>query len=280
MTRIVPHLLLPAALVGLWRPLPGQARPPAPADTGCGRYVRNTGRAELCGRVVDGRTGVGVGGGDARFVRIDGREMNGPIGDDGRFNLNVDAGHGTLTLQWSCRAQKRLVDTLTLAAGRGTRQVFSVEADASDTLCRVATDRGDTSSAAVLRWRNHGPCLSITYGPWRPQLDERYLPASWVRLDLGDPRSSVASRVQPLMDRPPVAPGWRSRGWRPIQGDSLELYWSTGFSAVTLTLGHRADSLVGHALWTFDVVIIDSLGFEDLSSLPRAQVSARSVACP
>jgi hypothetical protein len=252
-------------------------------DSSCrSSHVRNTGRALLCGQVVDSASGRGVGGGlfggNARFVRVDGREMNGPIGPDGRFSLNVAGGHGTLTLNWSCRPERVFTDTLTLAPGTGTAREFAVAADAADTLCRVsiAENRADLSPSVLDRWLHSGSCWSVRYEPWLPELGIEYPVSTWIQLAAPD----SGARGQTFRDSLDVRAPWRMRRWQPIRGDSIEISWSTGFSAVTLTLGAFGDSLSGSGLWTFDVIRTDSLGFVDNSGLPRANVSARRTACP
>ena len=252
-------------------------------DSSCrSGHVRSTGRALLCGQVVDRATGRGVGGslsgGNARFVRTDGSEMNGPIGPDGSFSLNVAGGHGALTLDWSCRRSRALSDTVTLAPGTGTALEYRVTADASDTLCRVSAgeNRTDLRPDARTRWLHAGRCWDLRYGLWHPDLGAEYPVATWIQLAASVTDASEQSfRDSLAMDAP-----WRMRSWQPLRGDSLELVWSTGFTALTLTLGGSGDTLSGTGLWTYDVIRTDSLGFVDDSWLPRAVVSARRTACP
>src|SRR5688500_16672229 len=104
----------------------------ASSDRDCRSWnVRNTDRAILCGRIVDSVSGRGIGGGNARFVRTDSVEMNGMIETDGRFSMNAAGGFGTLTLRWSCRSSRVLVDTITLTPGTGLARTFLVAADAA-----------------------------------------------------------------------------------------------------------------------------------------------------
>jgi hypothetical protein len=261
----------------------GTARVAAP-DTSCWNpHIRNTGRALLCGRVVDSVSGQGVGGGlnggSARFVRVDGVEMNGPIRADGSFSLNVAGGHGTLTLRWSCRGARVIADTITLAPGTGQWREFRVAADAADTLCRVREERTPSSAESGSRWLSYGPCLRISYGAWEPTLGPEYPVSRWLRLESAPDRQARPGSIQPFQDSLGVGTRWRMRGWRAIRGDSLEFAWSTGFAAVTITLGVSGDSLVGSGLWTFDVINTDSLGFIDTSGLPRARVTAHPAPC-
>lgn len=289
MKRAILFVVLTAASAVAGRGVRAQQPTLVPSDTGCGRYVRHSGRSELCARVVDQRTGRGVGGGHVEFVRDDGASMAGLISPNGEFGLNVPGGHGTLTIAWSCRPAVRLVDTLTLPPTKGVERVFAVSVAPQDTRCRVADrDLTDLSRGAVERWLARGPCFAIALGEWRPAVDTMYAPARWVRLETlaraRHERPQGPPRALPLRDRPPRGRQWTMTGWRPLRGDSLELYWSSGFSAVSLTLGRpRKDrsgvALAGHGIWTFDVVVTDSLGFRDLTGLPNGPVSARRVAC-
>lgn len=260
----------------------GVERAQAPDITCRSDHVRNTGRALLCGQVIDRTTGLGVGGGllggNARFVRDDGVEMNGPVDSDGSFSLNVAGGRGTLTVDWSCRRGRQLTDTLTLPPGTGTALKFLVSAEASDTLCRVSTreSRADPSRDARDRWLRAGGCWSIRYQPWHPDIGPEYPVSTWIQLTSPDAGADGRQFRDSLDSRAP----WRARLWQPLRGDSLEIVWSTGFAAVTLTLGASGDSLSGIGLWTFDVIRTDSLGFIDNSGLPTAAVSARQTACP
>jgi hypothetical protein len=267
---------------GCATPSRAQQSPPAQqVDRPCpAANVRNTSRAILCARVIDRRTGVGVPGGQVQFVRDDGASMAGTIQRDGTFSLNVPGGRGRLTIAWSCRASTRMVETLTIPAGQGTARTFTVSVVPSDTLCRrELQDRTDTTRAAITRWINRGPCLAISLGPWGRALGSNDAPPQQVRLDSLAQSRSRAGSSQPLHYDPPSGTRWHFAGWRPMVGDSLNLYWSTGFTGVSLTLGVAADSLAGRGIWTHDVVITDSLGFRDTSGLPKGAASARRVQC-
>ena len=252
----------------------------APADTGCpAANVRNTGRAILCARVIDGRTGVGVPGGSVDFERNGGGSMHGAIRRDGRFSINVPGGHGILTISWSCRRSVRWEDTLTVPAGQGISRTFEVAVTPADTLCRREfEDRSDTSHAAVARWISRGLCFAIALGQWNPPLRGANLPRQ-VRLDSAQSPRRAAHASQPLRYEPPDGSRWRRAGWRPLQGDSIEIYWGGDFVGIGLALGVQADSLAGRGMWTDDIVITDSLGFLDRARYPNGPASARRVSC-
>lgn len=252
-----------------------------PADTACpAANVRNTERAVLCARVIDARTGVGVPGGDVTFVRKGGGSMSGPIYRDGTFSLNVPGGHGTLTIAWSCRRSVRLVDTLTIPAGRGVWRTFRVDVAPADTLCRrKREDRSDPSPGAVVRWMNRGPCFAISLGRWRPTLDASAVPPRRVQLDTAHQARGAAGSSHPLHHEPSSGAEWRFAGWRPLQGDSITLFWGTGFSGVELTLGVEGDSLAGRGIWTDDIIITDARGFRDTRGYPKGAAAARQVPC-
>lgn len=249
--------------------------------TGCqASNVRNTDRAILCARVIDGRTGVGVPGGDVEFVREDGGSMAGMIDRDGTFSINVPGGRGTLRIDWSCRRSVRLVDTLTIPAGQGMERTFRVAVTPADTLCRrESRDLSDTSRAAVARWVSRGPCFALALGPWKPTISAEHMPPAWVRLDSAHQPSSQPASIQPLHHEPSNRTNWRSAGWRPLQGDSIELLWSKDFDGVRLTLGVQGDSLAGRGIWTSDMIFTDSLGFLDRTIYPNGPASARPVPC-
>jgi hypothetical protein len=252
-----------------------------PADTTCpASNVRNTGRAILCARVVDRSTGAGVPGGHVQFVRHDGASMAGTIERDGTFSINVPGGRGKLTIWWSCRPSVRRVETLMVPAGQGIWRTFRVAMAPADTLCRrESEDRTDPGDAAVPRWISRGPCFAISLGPWTPALRAGDIPPRRVRLDSARQAGGEVRSSQPLHDVDPTGPRWRSEGWRPLQGDSIELFWSRDFSGVALTLGVRGDSLVGRGMWTDDIIVTDSLGFLDRKRYPNGAASARQVPC-
>lgn len=252
-----------------------------PADTSCrASNVRNTDRAILCARVIDRRTGVGVPGGDVEFVRKDGASMAGQIERDGTFSINVPGGRGILTIAWSCRRSVRLVDTLTVPAGKGMSRTFRVAMAPADTLCRrESEDLSDTSHAAVARWVSRGPCFALTLRDWKPALHAQERPPRWVRLDSVHPGARRTGSAQPLYDEHSGREIWRATGWSPLQGDSIQLYWSKDFDGVSLTLGVQGDSLAGHGIWTHDMIITDSLGFLDRRVYPNGAASARRVPC-
>lgn len=264
---------------------PGRVEPPssqAPADTSClAPNVRNTGRAILCARVIDRRTGAGVPGGDVQFVRNDGGSMAGTIERDGTFSINVPGGQGRLTIAWSCRRSVRLVDTLTVPAGQGMYRTFRVDVTPADTLCRrESEDLSDTSRAAVRRWVSRGPCLALALRPWRPALHSQDTPPRWVRLDTTSQAAGAPGSTQPLHYQPYSGASWRSADWTPLQGDSIQLSWGKDFSGVFLTLGVQGDSLAGRGMWVGDIIITDSLGFLDRKVYPNGAASARRVPCP
>lgn len=263
---------------------PGRVEPASSetlAQTGCpASNVRNTDRAILCARVIDRRTGVGVPGGDVEFVRKGGGSMAGEIEPDGTFGINVPGGRGTLTIHWSCRRSVRLVKTLTIPAGQGMERTFRVAITPADTLCRrESRDLSDTSHAAVARWVSRGPCFSLALGPWKPALRTGNMPPRWVRLDSAPRPSSEPGSIQPLHYERSSGVSWRSAGWKPLQGDSIELFWSKDFEGVNLTLGVQGDSLAGRGIWTSDMIFTDSLGFLDRTIYPNGAASARRVPC-
>lgn len=254
----------------------------AAADTGCAASsVRDTGRAILCARVVDARTGVGVPGrGGVEFVRGDGESMSGPIHGDGTFRINVPAGRGKLTVDWSCRRSARLVAELTIPPGTGVERTFQVAVTPADTLCRRETrDRSEINPATVARWMHRGPCFALTLRERNPGREPPGTPSGWVRLDsvrqnpTGGRASLALGYEHDTGDRRPWA------GWTPMQGDSLELGWSTHFSGLSVTLGVRGDSLAGEWMVSSDVILTDSLGFLDRSVYPNGPASARAVPC-
>lgn len=252
--------------------------PEAKTDAACPALnVRKTSRAILCARVIDGRTGVGVPGGDVEFVRKDGASMAGTIERDGTFGINVPGGHGTLTIHWSCRRSVRLVDTLTVPAGRGIERTFRVAISPADTLCRrESEDQTDPSPAAVARWMSRGPCFAISLAPWKPRLGAGATPPRWVRLDSAHQAGGRTNSIQPLHH---PGTGWRFAGWQPLRGDSIGLFWNKEFTRVALTLGVHADSLAGRGMWTNDIIVTDSLGFLDRTLYPNGAASARRVPC-
>lgn len=252
----------------------------AAADTSCpASNVRGTDRAILCGRVVNEHTGHGLPGGDVRFVRGDGRSMLGAIERDGTFGINVPGGHGTLTIEWSCRTAVKLVDTLTVPPGRGLVRTFSVPVAPADTMCRREwDDRTDRSRASIARWITRGPCFAIAVEPWDPPLDPGYVPPHWVRLDSLPQAQNAPGSIQPLHHT--AGARWPSTGWGPLQGDSLQLYLNKDFTGVLLTLGLSADSLAGQGHWTDDIIETDSLGFLKMEGRPKGTVSARRIPCP
>jgi hypothetical protein len=254
----------------------------SPADTACdASYLAGYDRSLLCGRVIDERTGAGVPGGDVEFVREDGRSMVGTVDEDGTFSINVPAGRGTLTIGWSCRASVRTVRKLTVLPARGVWRTFPVTVTPRDTLCRLETnDRTDTTAGAVARWMDRGPCLELAIGPWRPRLVASETPTGRVRLDSLAEHRPRAGSSQPLHFDPPSGEQWRSSGWMPLRGDSIQLFWSKDFSGVTLTLGVSADSLAGRGIWISDVILTDADGFLDQSVYPNGAASARRIECP
>ena len=151
----------------------------------------------------------------------------------------------------------------------------------ADTLCRVKPpDRTDASGTGFARWMGRGPCFAIVLGKWQADLGTEYVPPPRVRLDSAQESPTRAvPRTQPLRFDSPVGSAWRFGGWSPMRGDSLQLSWSTGFSALTLSLGIAGDSLAGRGIWTYDVLVTDSLGFEDTSGLPQGPAFAHRVAC-
>jgi hypothetical protein len=263
---------------------PGRVEPAnseALSQTDCpASHVRNTDRALLCARVIDRRTGVGVPGGDVEFVRKDGESMAGTIEPDGTFSINVPGGRGMLTINWSCRRSVRLVNALTVPAGQGMERTFRVAITPADTLCRrESQDLSDTSHAAVARWVSRGPCFALALGQWKPTISAEHMPPPWVRLDSAPQPSSKPGSVQPLHYERSGRASWRSAGWRPLQGDSIELLWSKDFDGVSLTLGVQGDSLAGRGIWTSDMIFTDSLGFLDRTIYPDGAASARRVPC-
>jgi hypothetical protein len=214
------------------------------------------------------------------FVRKgDGESMAGTIERDGSFSINVPAGFGTLTIDWSCRRSVHLVETLTLPEGRGIDRTYKVAVTPADTLCRrESEDLSDTSRAAVARWISRGPCFAVAVQPWRPRLIARVMPPAWVRLDSVQPAGAQGSD-RPLHYEPRPGSSWRYGGWRPLQGDSIQFYWNEDFMGISLTLGPSADSLAGRGMLTDDIVITDSLGFLDRNRYPNGPASAHRVPC-
>ncbi len=278
----VRHLLVCFAVAScIWiaRPLVAQSSSPGAVDSTCGRVLRRPDWAQICGRVVDKKAGMGVPGGWTRFRRPDGAWSFGDIAVDGRFTFNIPSGQGTFGLAWGCRSRERYTESLTVAAGQGITRLIEVDMDALDTLCRVRVARADTSAAAVARWLARGPCFAFTYGTWNQGDASGWPTGATVQLDSIPDDPNEPTTLRQFRDRGPMYEDWPSRSWQPIRGDSVEIGWSTGFGGLNVTVRLFGDSLTGVAQYWDDLIRRDSLGFRDRSMYPRASVSGRRVPC-
>jgi hypothetical protein len=136
-------------------------------------------------------------------------------------------------------------------------------------LARFPTAAGQAATPAALA----GVCYDLSLGPWRPRPlagpDSIYIaPPSRVRFD------TVRSERSPdrfaLATPPGALPSvHRYAWWRPVDGDRVELLWSTGYSGLRMTLGGAQGELRGEAR-----------AFWDFPSDPlTADAVARRVAC-
>jgi hypothetical protein len=93
-------------------------------------------------------------------------------------------------------------------------------------------------------------CYQLTLGTWSGALPatgmpQAQTPPAHFRLD-----TVVAAGNAAWFSVEPGMLVERSRmlaSWKPVLGDSLTIYWSTGFVGVTLRLAVRGDSLLGSA---------------------------------
>lgn len=276
---IVWRLATLAVCIWIAQPVAAQSTGAAAADSTCGRVLRRPDWAQICGRVVDKKSGVGAPGGSTRFRRPDGAWSMGNIENDGRFTFNIPSGHGTFGLAWGCRTRERYTETLTVAAGQGVTRLIEVDMDALDTLCRVRVVRADTSAAAFARWLERGPCFAFGYGTWSKSDTIGRPVAAEVQLDSVPEYPDEAMTSLPFRDRGPAPEGLDFRSWRPIRGDSLEVGWSSGFGGLNITVRLVGDSLAGVVQSWDDLIRRDSLGFRDVSMYARASVSGRRVPC-
>ena len=105
--------------------------------------------------------------------------------------------------------------------------------------------RAQQDSAAVVQKR--AGCYTLKLGRWSGTLPtnspEAHTPPSWFRLDTEIVRPGSRLAVEPAQ----VVPGRMPASWAPLRGDSISLFWSTGYIGVRLRLAVRGDSLVGLA---------------------------------
>lgn len=111
----------------------------------------------------------------------------------------------------------------------------------------VVTAQSSAGSASV---RQLSGCYRLTLGAWSGTLPVTGMPQARTpppcfRLDTAvAPKNAAWFSVEPAtlveLSRMPAA-------WKPVLGDSLAIFWSTGFVGVRLRLAVRGDSLLGTA---------------------------------
>lgn len=123
-------------------------------------------------------------------------------------------------------------------------------------------------------------CYQLSVGPWRgappggPNLPSQQ-PPTRARLDtlaLPQPFQDDGFVVEPVR----VSPyGHWPAGWS-VAGDTVRLWWSTGFTGVSLRLGAHGDTLTGRAVTFHDA---HRIGEPPDPEAPVRAVRIRSSAC-
>ena len=97
----------------------------------------------------------------------------------------------------------------------------------------------------------HSPvgCYRLTIGAWDHPPEEPVIPLP-DSITLMDVRGTDALEDDRLLVRPypaSVLQYYRWSWWQPVDGDSLRVVWSTGFSGVDMRLGRAGDDYSGRA---------------------------------
>jgi len=105
--------------------------------------------------------------------------------------------------------------------------------------------RAQQDSGTVVQKR--AGCYTLKLGRWSGPLPtnspEAHTPPSRFRLDTAIARPGSRFAVEPAQ----IVPGRMPASWAPLRGDSIGMFWSTGYIGVRLRLAVRGDSLVGMA---------------------------------